>query len=104
MKIGLDEVDFLRLHIKQGFIIPHPHIAEKISQFPDQLSTRKQIQQFLGIINYAADHVQDLSKMTSQISKHLKKGAPQWSGDATKAVKDLKQKCQSLPPLKIPNK
>ena len=72
MKIGLDEIDFLGLHIKQGFIIPQPHIAEKISQFPDQLSTRKQIQQFLGIINYAADHVQDLSKMTSQISKQRK--------------------------------
>lgn len=28
MKIGLDEVDFLELHIKQGFIIPQPHIAE----------------------------------------------------------------------------
>ena len=72
MKIGLEEVDFLGLHIKHGYIIPQPHIIEKISQFPDQLSTRKQIQQFLGIINYAADCVQNLSKMTSQISKHLK--------------------------------
>ena len=93
MKIGLDEVDFLGLHIRQGFIIPQPHITEKISQFPDQLSTRKQIQQFIGIINYAADHVQNLSKMISQISKHLKKGALQWSEEAIKAVKDLKQKC-----------
>lgn len=31
MKIGLDEVDFLGLHIKQGFIIPQSHITEKIS-------------------------------------------------------------------------
>lgn len=42
--------------------------------------------------------------MTSQISRHLKKGAPQWSEEATKAVNELKQKCKSLPPLKIPEK
>ena len=41
--------------------------------------------------------------MISQISKHLKKGAPQWSEEATKAVMKLKQKCQSLPPLKVPD-
>ena len=57
MKIGLNKVDFLGLHIKQGYIIPQSHIAEKIFQFPDQLSTRKKIQQFLRIINYIADHV-----------------------------------------------
>ena len=60
MKIGLKEVDFLGLHIKQGYIIPQPHITEKISQFHDQLSSRKQILQFFRIINYAADHVQNL--------------------------------------------
>ena len=43
MKIGLEEVDFLGLHIKHGYIIPQPHISEKISQFHDQLSSRKQI-------------------------------------------------------------
>ena len=42
--------------------------------------------------------------MASQISRHLKKGAPQWSEEATKAVNELKQKCKSLPLLKIPEK
>lgn len=73
MHIGLEEIDFLRLHIKNGHIIPQPYITEKISRFPDELSSRKQIQQFLGIINYAADHIQNLSKLISQASKHLKK-------------------------------
>lgn len=41
MKIGLEAVDFLGLHIKQEYIIPQPHIVEKISQFLDQLSNRK---------------------------------------------------------------
>lgn len=44
MKIGLEEIGFLELHIKEGNIIPQPLIAEKISQFPNELSSKKQIQ------------------------------------------------------------
>ena len=43
MKICLEEVDFLGLHIKYGYIIPQPHIVKKISQFSDQLSSKKKI-------------------------------------------------------------
>lgn len=57
MKIRLKEIDFLGLHIKNGHIIPHLHIAKKKSQFPDELLSRKQIQQFFGIINYAVDYI-----------------------------------------------
>lgn len=37
----------------------------------------------------------------SQISKHLKKRSLPWSAKVTKALKELKLKCQSLPLLKI---
>lgn len=40
-KIRLYEIDFLGLHIKNGHIIPQLHIAEKISQFLNELSSRK---------------------------------------------------------------
>ncbi|KAK9184967.1 hypothetical protein WN943_025320 [Citrus x changshan-huyou] len=43
----------------------------------------------------------NLSKLTSQVSRHLKKKSSLWSIEATNAVKELKQKRQSLPPLKI---
>lgn len=43
MKIRLEEIDFLGLYIKEGHIIPQPHIAEKIFQFPEKLLGRKQI-------------------------------------------------------------
>ena len=39
--------------------------------------------------------------MTSQISRHLKKKSSLWSIEVTNAVKELKQKRQSLLPLKI---
>lgn len=40
----------------------------------------------------------------SQISKHLKKRSLPWSAKVTKALKELKLKCQSLPLLKILDK
>lgn len=43
MKIRLEEIDFLWLHIKDIHIIPQLHIAKKKSQFPNKLSSRKQI-------------------------------------------------------------
>lgn len=44
MKLGLEEVNFLRLKIKGGTIIPLDHIAQKIKEFPDELQGRKHIQ------------------------------------------------------------
>lgn len=70
IKIRLEEIGFLRLHIKEGHIILQPHIVEKISQFLNKLS-RKQIQRLLGIINYAVDFIHNLTKLTSHILKHL---------------------------------
>lgn len=104
IKIRLEEIDFLGLHIKEGHIILQPHIAEKIFQFFDKFSSRKQIQRFLGIINYAVDLIQNLTKLTSHISKHLQKGSLPWSVEETKDVKELKLNCQLLPSLNIPNK
>lgn len=43
MKISLEEINFLGLHIKYRHIIPQSYVIEKISQFPDELSSRKQI-------------------------------------------------------------
>lgn len=70
IKIRLEEIDFLRLHIKDGHIILQPHIVEKISQFINKLLSRKQIQRLLGIINYAVDLIHNLTKLTSHILKH----------------------------------
>ena len=92
MQIRLEEIDFLGLHVKDGRIILQPHIVEKISQFLDELLSRKQIQQFLGIINYVTYHIQNLSKLTSQVLKHLKKISSLWLAEATKAIKKVKGK------------
>ncbi|KAH9668361.1 hypothetical protein KPL70_021384 [Citrus sinensis] len=70
--IGKESIDFLGMVIKDGQYQPGPHIAIKLLKFPDTHLDRKQIQQFLRIVNY------------------------------TEAVKQLKAIAQSPPPLRIP--
>ena len=55
-KICQQEIEFLGMKIlKGGFIETQPHLLEKINEFPDQLQDRKQIQRFLGCLNYIGE-------------------------------------------------
>jgi len=45
--------------ISQGTYQPQPHIAQELLNFPDENLTLKQIQQFLGIVNYIRDFIPD---------------------------------------------
>ena len=69
--------------------------------FPDQQLTKKQIQQFLGIINYIRDFIPHVDHHTNQLSALLKKKPPEWNDDHTLTVTTLKKIVQNLPPLKL---
>nr|KYP32765.1 polyprotein [Cajanus cajan] len=51
-EIGVKEVNFLGMHFAYGKYVPQPHIVERLPEFPEKDMTVKEIQQFLGIINY----------------------------------------------------
>ena len=61
-QLGQTEIDFLGMHFSQGKYQPQPHIAQELLNFPDENLTVKQIQQFLGIINYIRDFLPRLTK------------------------------------------
>ncbi|KAK9029790.1 hypothetical protein V6N11_026892 [Hibiscus sabdariffa] len=103
MKINQQEIEFLGMHLKEGKYHPGPHIAQELIKFPDKDLSKKQILQFLGIVNYLRDFVQKISKYTNPLRKMLKKNPPQWSTMQSKAIKTLKNILQHLPPLKIPS-
>ena len=71
--IGLKEIEFLGMHISNGQYRPGPHLASQLLDFPDSNLTHKQIQQFLGIVNYIRDFIPRISHYTSVLSIHLKK-------------------------------
>ena len=102
-EIGVTEIDFLGLHIKDGHYSPCPHIAQDLLKFPDDNLSYKQVQQFLGIVNFLRDFIPRLSHHTSHLYKMLKKNPPPWSQAQTDAIITLKRIAQSSPPLKIPD-
>ncbi|KAH9801941.1 hypothetical protein KPL71_001211 [Citrus sinensis] len=100
--IGKESIDFLGMVIKDDQYQTGPHITVELLKFPDTHLNRKQIQQFLGIVNYVRDFILKVTIHTSQLSRMLKKQCPPWGPAQTKAVKQLKVITQFPPPLRIP--
>ncbi|KAH9769493.1 hypothetical protein KPL71_012022 [Citrus sinensis] len=92
---------FSKFNLKSGFwqlgIEPSEHYK---TAFYQQFS-KKQVQQFLGIINYIRDFIPHVDHYTHHISALLKKRPPEWNIDHTNAVTTLKQIPQNPPPLKL---
>ncbi|KAH9787338.1 hypothetical protein KPL71_010556 [Citrus sinensis] len=99
--IATDNVEFLGMLIKDGHYQPGKHIAHELLHFPDQQLSKRQIQQFLGIINYIRDFIPHVDHYTHHLSALLKKKPPEWNADHTFAVTTLKQIAQNPPPLKL---
>ncbi|KAH9716953.1 hypothetical protein KPL71_021645 [Citrus sinensis] len=99
--IATDTVEYLGMQIKNGFYQPGPHIAQELLHFPDKDFTKKQVQQFLGIINYIRDFLPHVDQQTSILSALLKKNPISWDSSHTTAVQQLKQIAQNPPKLKI---
>ncbi|GKC09723.1 putative reverse transcriptase domain, viral movement protein, partial [Tanacetum coccineum] len=95
-------IQFLGMEISDGKYQPQPHVAQELLKFPDELSSQKMIQQFLGLVNYMADFLPKLSHHTALLFPMLKKNPPQWTSRQTEAVKAIKCLAEKMPPLKIP--
>ncbi|KAH9697867.1 hypothetical protein KPL71_023791 [Citrus sinensis] len=99
--IAINNIEFLGMVIKDGHYQPGKHIAQELLHFPDQQLSKKQIQQFLGIINYIRDFIPHVDHYTHHLSALLKKKPLEWNANHTIAVTTLKQIAQNPPPLKL---
>ncbi|KAH9698054.1 hypothetical protein KPL71_023860 [Citrus sinensis] len=99
--IATDNIEFLGMIIKDGHYQPGKHITQELFHFPDQHLSKKQVQQFLGIINYIRDFIPHVDHYTHHLSALLKKKPPEWNADHTIAVTTLNQIAQNSPPLKL---
>ena len=77
MVIGQSSIDFLGVNISDGKYILQPHIASSSGEFPDRLINAKQIQQFLGIVNYMLDFIPKVSRYKNCLAQLLKKSPPE---------------------------
>ncbi|XP_024958961.1 uncharacterized protein LOC112499927 [Cynara cardunculus var. scolymus] len=102
MEIGVDSIDFLGMKISDGTYQPQPHVAQELHKFPEKLTSQKESQQFLGLVNYMDDFLRKLSSHTVHMFPMLKKDFPPWTDKQTLAVKAIKQLADVMPPLTIP--
>ena len=105
-KICQKEIEYLGLTLKEnGELSLVPHTQEKLQAFPNELSDRKQIQRFLGCLNYIANEgfFKDLAKERKYLQKKISKKTPwTWTKTDSDIVKTIKEKIQILPELYNP--
>ncbi|KAH9769458.1 hypothetical protein KPL71_012010 [Citrus sinensis] len=75
--IATYNIEFLGMVIKDGHYLPGKHIAQELLHFPDQQLSKKQVQQFFGIINYIRDFIPRVDHYTRHLSALLKKKPPE---------------------------
>ena len=90
------------LILSKGSVELQDHVLKKLSEFPDEILEQKQLQRFLGCLNYIRQLYENQAKDVRILHKILKKTLP-WNNKMTAAVKIIKQKIQDLPRLHLPN-
>ncbi|KAK4381654.1 Enzymatic polyprotein [Sesamum angolense] len=103
--IAVNKIEFLGILIDEAGIELQEHIVEKIRNFPNILKDKKQIQSFLGVVNFAGIFIKDLAKYRKDFRPLLKETEStkwKWEEIHTQRVRELKQVCNNLPKLAIP--
>ena len=86
IKLFQTRIRFLGHYIHQGSITPIQRSLEFADKFPDEIKDKKQLQRFLGSLNYVSDFIQDLSQLCAPLRQRLKKNPVPWNEDHTKIV------------------
>ncbi|GLT32336.1 hypothetical protein SLA2020_070100 [Shorea laevis] len=103
MELSKEYIEFLGMRIGQGKIQLQDHIVKKILDFPDKIEETKELQKFLGILNYARMYIKDLSKLTGPLyGKPSPKGRKFFNSEDVRLVKRIKDEVKNLPSLTLP--
>ncbi|KAL4187415.1 hypothetical protein AMTRI_Chr09g18880 [Amborella trichopoda] len=101
MSLFQTKIRFLGHNITQGTIIPIDRSIQFADKFSDTILDKKELQRFLGCLNYIADFYKDLIIDAKPLYDRLKKNPPRWTNIHTEAVKKLKMESKELPCLSL---
>nr|GEW83097.1 TPA: orf y [Tanacetum cinerariifolium] len=103
-KIAVSTIDFLGAVIEEGTIKLQPHIIKKIVNFnEEELKTKKGLRSFLGILNYARNHIPKLGILLRPLyEKTNAHGDKRLKSYDYELVRKIKEYVQNLPDLEIP--
>jgi len=91
------KIRFLGHHIYQGTIKPIQRALIFAEKFPNEIKDRKQLQRFLGCLNYVADFFPNLRQTCAPLYNRLRKNPKPWSAQHTQIIQEVKQHVKSLP-------
>ena len=97
------KIRFLGHHIFQGTIKPIQRALIFAEKFPDEIKDRRQLQRFLGCLNYVADFFPNLRQTCAPLYNRLRKNPKPWTTQYTQIIQQVKQHVKSLPCLGIPH-
>ena len=67
------------------------------------MNDKKTLQQFLGIVNYARNYIENLAKLAGPLYAKLRKnGQKHFNSEDIKLVRVIKEKVKNLKPLELP--
>lgn len=95
-------IEYLGLILSKGAVELQDHVLKKLSKFPDEILDQKQLQWFLGCLNYIKQFYENQTKDVRILQKRLSKVMP-WNHKMTTTVQIIKQKIQNLPKLYLPD-
>ncbi|KAK4390224.1 hypothetical protein Sango_2085700 [Sesamum angolense] len=96
---------FLEFLLTKQVLSCRSTLWRKNPQFPDILKDKKQLQSFLGVVNFAGIFIKDLAKYRKDFRPLLKETEStkwKWEEIHTQRVRELKQVCNNMPKLAIP--
>ncbi|GKA11394.1 Orf y [Tanacetum coccineum] len=104
MKIAVSRIDFLGVVIGEGRIHLQPHIIKKIVEFDEEsMKTKKGLRSFLGILNYARQHIPKLGILLRPLyEKTNAHGDKRLKPSDYQLIGEIKRKVQQLSNLSIP--
>ena len=95
---GVQEIEYLGFVLKAGKIAMNPNKTDAIKAWIRPKS-RRDVQSFLGLINYYRRFIKDCSKIAKPLTELTKDVPFQWSDDAETAFRKLKHTVISAPVL-----
>jgi hypothetical protein len=95
LEFAKTKIEYLCLILSLGKIEMQEHVLKALSEFPDKILDKKQLQIFLGSLNYIRNFYENQTKDVKCLQKRLKIELP-WNDKMTKVVQIIKQKIQNL--------
>ena len=73
MVLEKNDIEFLGQYVREGKIQLQPHISKKILDFSNEPEIPKELQSFLGLLNYARQCIKNLSSLICPLTSKLTK-------------------------------